>query len=131
MTRIESEKMVVNNPATDVFIFLNDFNNFQKFMPEQVTNWASTSDDCSFTIQGMAKLTMKFAEKIPYTELQIVPNGKAPFDFKLYCMIEDQGAASAVQLLFDADLNPFLKMMAEKPLRNFLNLLVKKLPEVF
>ena len=34
-----------------------------------------------------------------------------------------------MQLGFDADLNPMMKMMASKPLTNFLNLLVKKLKE--
>ena len=36
------------------------------------------------------------------------------------------GSASQLKLVFDADLNPFLKMVAEKPLTNFLNLLVDK-----
>lgn len=37
---------------------------------------------------------------------------------------------STLNLHFDADLNPFLKMMAEKPLTNFLNLLVTKFKEI-
>ena len=35
-----------------------------------------------------------------------------------------------LKLTFDADLNPFLKMVAEKPLTNFLNLLVDKYAEI-
>ena len=130
MTRIESQKAEVNKPAVELFNFLSDFNNYQKLMPDQVVNWKSTAEDCSFTIKGMASLGMKISEKIPNSEIRIIANGKVPFDFKLFCMIEDKGTASAIQLLFDADLNPFIKMMAEKPLTNFLNLLVNKAKEL-
>jgi len=42
----------------------------------------------------------------------------------------DERGAELRQLFFDADLNPFLKMMAEKPLKNFLNLLVSRYCEL-
>lgn len=126
MTRIESEKTLINKSQAEVFSFLSDFNNYKVLMPEQVVDWKSTTDECSFTIKGMASLGMKMAEKKPESEIKIIKNGKAPFDFELYCMIESSGENQNqcyLQLIFDADLNPFLKMMAEKPLKNFLNIL--------
>ena len=35
-----------------------------------------------------------------------------------------------VQLLFDGNFNPFIKMMVEKPLQNFLNALTDKLEQL-
>ena len=64
MTRIESDKVTVNKTSEEIYTFLSNFNNFQKLMPEQVTNWQSTEEDCSFTIAGMASLGMKIVEKI-------------------------------------------------------------------
>lgn len=94
-------------------------------MPEQVTDWQATADECSFNIKGMASLGMKITERKPYEQITIIKNGKAPFDFSLYCFISETDENSCrLQLAFDAELNPMLKMMAEKPLRNFLNLLV-------
>jgi carbon monoxide dehydrogenase subunit G len=130
MTRLESDQVTVNKTAKEIFDFLSDFNNYQRLMPEQVTDWKSTSDECSFTIKGMASLGMKMKEKIPYSSIVIERNGKAPFDFFLSCEIEDMNAQSKVRLFFDADLNPMLKMMASKPLTNFLNLLASKLKEI-
>jgi carbon monoxide dehydrogenase subunit G len=130
MTKLESQKVEVNKSASEIFLFLSDFNNFQKFMPEQVTNWVSTSENCSFTIKGMASLGMKFSEKLPDSVIKIVPEGKVPFDFKLNCMIEASGDKSIIQMTMDADLNPMLKMMAEKPLSNFLNLMVNRIKEI-
>jgi carbon monoxide dehydrogenase subunit G len=130
MTRLESEKVTVNKTAKEIFDFLCDFNNFKRLMPEQVVDWKSTTDECTFTIKGMATLGMKIVEKTPNTLIRVVKNGSAPFDFTLSCMIEDLQSQCAVQLAFDADLNPMLKMMASKPLTNFLNLLVHKLKDL-
>lgn len=127
MIRIESETVTVNRAQGACYQFLSDFNNFKIMMPDQVTDWKSTVDECSFTIKGMASLGMKISEKIPASEIKIIRNGKAPFDFMLTCCIEPSGAnSSSLKLLFDADLNPMLKLMAEKPLQNFLNMLVHK-----
>ena len=131
MTRIESDKTSINKSTEEIFNFLSDFNNFQKLMPEQVTNWQSTADECSFTISGMASLGMKITEKKPNDYIKVIRNGNAPFDFTLECLLKEKSAAeSEVQLAFDADLNPVLKMMAVKPLTNFLNLLVQKLKDL-
>jgi hypothetical protein len=131
MTRIESDITPVNKSSKEIFSFLSNFNNFEKLMPEQVTNWQSTEDECSFTIAGMASLGMKITEKIPNSLIKVIKNGKAPFDFSLDCIInETSPAGCSVQLAFDADLNPMMKMMAVKPLTNFLNLLVGKLASV-
>jgi carbon monoxide dehydrogenase subunit G len=130
MTRLESEKVTINKPAKEIFDFLSDFNNFKKLMPEQVVDWKSTQDECTFTIKGMATLGMKIVEKTPNSFIKVIKNGSAPFDFTLSCMIDDLQNQCAVQLAFDAELNMMMKMMASKPLTNFLNILVNKLKEL-
>jgi carbon monoxide dehydrogenase subunit G len=130
MTKIESETVNVKSSSEKIYNFLADFNNFSKIMPEQIVDWEATSESCSFTIKGMASLSMKYSEKNPSSILKIVPNGKTPFDFVLNCILSDKGDSTDVKIVFDADLNMFLKMMAEKPLTNFVNLLVNKLKEI-
>lgn len=126
MTRIESNKETIRQTAAEVFNFLSDFNNIGRLMPEQVEGFIVEGDTCKFTIKGMASLGLKYESRTPNTEVVMAKHEKAPFDLKLICKIEDKGDYSDLQLFFDADLNPFLKMMAEKPLANFLNLLVSK-----
>ncbi len=132
MTRIESEKLSINNSSEVVYSLLSNFNNFQKLMPEQVIDWESTSDECSFTIKGLTNLSMKITERLPNSKVIIKDKMGKPFNFFLNCLIEEdpQSKSCKAQLVFDADLNPMLKMMAVKPLQNFLNLLVKKLKEI-
>ncbi len=129
--KIESDKSEINKSAAEVFTFLSDFNNFQKLMPPQVTNWQSTQDDCSFTISGMATIGMKIDEKTPNSLIKVSSNGKVPFNFKLDIVLtEVTPTQTSGQLIFDADVNPMMAMMVEKPLRNFFNLLAGKMKEL-
>jgi len=131
MTRIESDKALIDKEQKNIFDFLSDFNNFGKLMPEQVTNWQSNADECSFTISGMANLGMKIAEKRPSDYIRVVKNGEAPFDFTMECLMKESAPGKTeVQLALEANLNPMMKMMVAKPLTNFLNMLVEKLKEL-
>ena len=87
VTKIESEKVEIANSAEKIFAYLSDFNNFKALMPSQVTNWTSTSEECSFTINGMATIGMKIIEKTPFTKITISSNGKVPFEFKLFVLL--------------------------------------------
>jgi hypothetical protein len=131
LTKIESDVVEIENSAANVFAYLSNFNNFQKLMPEQVTNWQSTEDECTFTINGLATIGMKIAEKEPHTKIRIQSNGKVPFDFNLFVLLTDKGGNNSTgQLLFESELNPMLKMMVVKPLTNFFNILAKKMKEI-
>jgi carbon monoxide dehydrogenase subunit G len=131
VTRIESDTVEVNKPAKEIFAFLTDFNNFKSLMPPQVSEWESTADECSFNINGMAKIGMKIVEKTPDSHIKITSNGKVPFDFTLRINLAEKSEHSCSgQMVFEAELNPFLKMMVEKPLTNFFNLLTQKLKDI-
>ena len=131
MTNIESRKGLIKKSQKEVFNFLSNFNNFKNLMPEQVTDWKSDTESCGFTLKGMASLGMKYEKKTADSEISIIPDGKVPFDFKLICLITPDNSHSILQLKFEADLNPFLKMMAEKPLQNFLDLLINRAETLF
>ena len=74
---------------------------------------------------------MKIIDKIPNTTLKISSHGKVPFAFTLnVTLTEVAPAQTSGQLIFEADINPMLKMMVEKPLRNFFNMLAVKMKEL-
>ena len=57
--------------------------------------------------------------------------GKVPFTFNLDILLEEQSADQThIQMIFKGDINAFMKMMVEKPLRNFFNMLVDKAAEL-
>jgi len=131
MTTIESSKVEINKSAENLFNYLSNFNNFKHLMPPQVDNWSSTEDECSFTIKGMATIGMKIVEKTPFSYIKIVSNGKVPFDFILHTKLDVISPEKTNgQLVFEAELNPMIKMMVEKPLTNFFNMLAEKIKDI-
>jgi carbon monoxide dehydrogenase subunit G len=126
MTRIESEKAKINKSSADVFNYLQKMENIGNLLPEQVENFTSQDDTCRFEIKGMGPMGLKLGA-VNSDSITYLKNEKAPFDFSLIARINETSSDSSdVQLVFEADLNPIFKMMAEKPLNNFVNHLVKK-----
>ena len=131
MLNLESNKVEIQKSAQHIFDYLSDFRNFEKLMPPQVTNWTSTPDECSFTLNGMATIGMKIIEKTPHTKITITSHGKVPFEFKLFVLLTEKDANNCVgQLTFESDMNMMFKMMVEKPLGNFFNMLAEKMKDI-
>ena len=132
MQKLTSDTKTIKASASKVYEFLSDFNNLEKLMPEKVTNWSSTMSTCSFTIQGMATLNMKQGNNTSNSLVQMLAHGKNPFHYDLNNHIEAKGDNECdVHIIFNADMNPMLAMMAKKPLVNFINLLVSNLVKEF
>lgn len=132
MTEFISNRVEINAPADKVYTFLSDFTNFEHLMPEQIKNWQADADSCSFTIEGMATLNMRIASKNPPKNIHIVADGKNPIDYTLdIFLFEVNEAKSKVEIVFNADLNPFIKAMASRPLQNFVDMLAQKLQQHF
>lgn len=131
MTEFISERTEVSAKASVIYDFLNDFTNFEHLMPDQIKNWKADQDHCSFTIEGMADLSMKIASRNPHSNIHIEADGKNPIDYTLDIFIFEKMPGCDVEIVFRADLNPFVKMMAAKPLQNFVDLLAQKLQTHF
>jgi len=129
--RIETDVKKVNAAPSSVFEWLSDMNNIGKLMPSQITNWKSDVDACSYTINGMADINMKISTREPNSKIVMSSVGKNPFDFEISIHINSSDDISAVQLKFNGEINPFLKMMVEKPLTNFIDLLGNNLQKQF
>jgi hypothetical protein len=130
MSTINSDKILISRSNRIVFGFLSDFENFGKLMPEQVTDWKSTTDTCSFTISGMASLSMRMTLRQEFDKIVMSSEGKTPFAFELICNLSAVSDESTeAQLIFEADLSPMISMMASRPLQNFVNILINKLKD--
>lgn len=130
MTVIESSTQV-NQPVEKVYAFLADMNNHQQLMPENIYNWSSTVDDASFTIQNMAKLSIKISSRIPNQELIAIPAEKAPFDMELKWTVADNGDGTTTAThIISADLNMMMKMLAAGPLKNLADHQTERLSEI-
>jgi len=82
MTVFESE-VTLNQPIKKVYDFLNDLNNHEQLMPENIYNWSSSKDEAKFTIQNMAKLSLKVSARTPNEQIIILPTEDAPFAIEM------------------------------------------------
>ena len=103
-------------------------------MPEQIVNWQSDKESCSFTIKGMADLTLKYNSKEPFHRVEVIPVGKPPIDFTLNIRLEpgeqDEGKTTGIMEI-DTNLNPMMAMVAKRPLENLVDAMSKKLNDIF
>lgn len=112
--------------ATDnLFDFMGDFNNFKHLLPEdKIENFECTSEQCSFGIKGLVPLTIKIKERHPKSKITFETLGLAKFVFTLHIHLLPNQTTN-VQL--EGDMNPFIKVMAEKPLSELVNTMATKL----
>jgi hypothetical protein len=115
--------------AEDVFVFVTDIRNFGQFVPDgTITNWYAERESCSFSVSMLGTVTVRLAETERFNK--VVFNGDAlkKNDFSLTLDISGEVKDRAeVRITLNADLNPILKMMADKPIRQFLELLVNEM----
>lgn len=131
MTEFKSNTLSIAKPAINLFSFLSDLNNFEKLMPEQVINWRSTAEKCSFTIKGMADLAMYMKEKTTPDLVVYASEEKSKISFELrFVIVEKPDDRSEITTILNARLNPMLKMMASRPLQNFVDIISGKFKEL-
>ncbi len=132
MTRIETEKRISPNSREKMFAFLSDMNNFEELMPKtKIEKWDSSKERCEFTIKGMARIGLEQVELNAPGLIKIKSFGKVPFTFELDIHLNEQSAEETEAfIVFEGNINPFMKMMVEKPLKNFFSMLVDKAAEL-
>lgn len=130
MTTIESNEVSIRKPVAEVFAYISNLNNHQALMPDSIYNWSSTEDECKFTIQNMAKLELKVTAREPNTKLLIEPKSEAPFPLSLQWTLTETAEGTSARMLINADMNPFIKMMAVGPLTKLVNFQAEKLKEI-
>jgi hypothetical protein len=120
----------INKPLNEVYSYLADFNNHQKLMPENIQEWVSTTDEASFSIPNMAKLSLKIESRIPDQEIRIVPAAKPPFDLELKWSLSFDNDHTDVFLTIHADLSMMMKMLASGPLQKLADYETQSLSEI-
>lgn len=130
--KIESKSVVVSANQQDVFNYVSDLNNFKNLLPlDRIEDWDSTEDYCTFKVQGTATIDLKTKEKNPNSGLILQSGEKSPFPFTLEIVLEDVDGGTKAYQKVDAKVNPFLKMMVEKPLSNLFDFIADRLEKVF
>lgn len=117
MTIIESKKVELARNRDEVKAYVQDLNNFEKLLPrDRISDFESDGNSCSFKISGMAKIGLKVISAEP--QLVKLESTDSPFTFTIDVHLDDIEAGTNAYQIVNLDLNPMMKMMVEKPLRN-------------
>ena len=117
MTEIRSRAVEVAVSAAELQAHLADLRNMESLLPQdKVKGFKGDESEVAFKIQGGLEIRLtRTAEAFDGNRLRL-QGGGAPFGFHLDLHVEDLGAGARASVVCEADLNPFMKMMAQKPL---------------
>ncbi len=119
MTTIESKQVRIAKPAAELHTFLTDMNNFQQLLPQdRISDWKSDGRSCSFKVQGAATIGLELAGGDAPGHLVLKATERSPFPFTLDVFLKEEEGVTTAWQEFKGDINPFIKMMVEKPLKN-------------
>jgi carbon monoxide dehydrogenase subunit G len=129
MSYFESRSGKLTCNPEEAFTFVTDIRNFERFIPNgTINNWHAERDSCSFDVSMVGTVSFRLAEKDKFT--RVVFNGDAlkKNDFSLVLHISENGNNPAdVKVSLSADLNPMMKMVAAKPIGQFLEILINEM----
>jgi carbon monoxide dehydrogenase subunit G len=131
-TKIESRTGTINANEEYIYNFIADFNNFKGFIPaDKVEDFQSSADHCRFKVSGIGEVGLRIIEREPFKTIKVTGDGMANQEFLLWVQLKQVAEKDTrIKLTIKADLNPMLKMMATKPLQNFLDKLVDAMEKV-
>lgn len=128
MTTIRSKTVHIHRRAEELYNFLQDMNNFQQLLPQdRISEWKSDGRSCSFKVQGAATIGLALDGGTPNSLVKMKSTDRSPFAFTLDVHLTEKGEGTEAFQLFQADLNPLLKMMVEKPLKNLFDHIADKM----
>ena len=134
-----SEIKVINHNQQELFEKLSNLENLNallspenierakqgmngKVPPMEFKDFKADHDSCRFSLTGMGEIGMRIIDREPPKTIKLAGEGKVPFQFILWIQLlplsEEQ---TKFRLSMHAELNPMIKMMANKPLKEGIN----------
>jgi len=129
LSYFESRTGTLTCNAEEVFTFVTDIRNFERFIPGGIiTNWNAEKESCSFSVSMLGTVTVRLAEKEKYDKVVFSGDALKKNDFLLTLNItDDVGDHAKVKILLRVELNPMMKAMAGKPIGQFLERLINEM----
>jgi len=127
----ESRVGKIRSGAKEIFSFVTDMRNFSRFLSgHTIENWKASVDECSFEVSMVGEARIRIVQKDPCNTVKYTGYGLNNTQFYLWIQTKEVGDKDTrIKLTIKADLNPGLKMIASKPINDFLNKLVGGMEE--
>ena len=126
---LEGRKIIVNKSSSELAEMLKKPEDYKDLMPDGLQKFEVKDNWFKFGLNGMPEIALKI-ENVSDKEV-VLKSASSSLDFALTGTMNPVSEnQTEVQLLFDGKFNPFIKMMVEKPLQNFINSLTDKIEQL-
>lgn len=126
---LEGRKIIVNKSSSELAAMLKNPQDYKELMPESLQNFEAREDGFKFGLKGMPEIALKI-DNVSDKEV-VLKSASSSLDFALTGTMSPLNEnQTEVQLLFEGKFNPFIKMMVEKPLQNFIAALTDKIEQL-
>ena len=126
---LEGRKIIVNKSGKELVEMLNTPEGYRELMPDSLQSFEVRDQGFKFSLKGMPEIALVIEE---VTENQVtLKSASSSLDFALKGMMNPVNEnQTEVQLLFEGKFNPYIKMMVEKPLKNFIDALTDNIEKI-
>ncbi len=130
--KFTSKTITANCTQQEAFEYITDLNNFENLLPtERLSDFKSTKDVCSFKAQGSFFVSLSVDKATEYEQVVFKTSDDSALKFTLEVNLKDMGdGTTEVSQVCNADLNPFLKMVIEKPLTKLFDYIADRMAEI-
>tara|TARA_B100000579_G_C22742886_1_gene810031 strand:- start:118 stop:513 length:396 start_codon:yes stop_codon:yes gene_type:complete len=119
-TKFQSEETTANLYYKDLFKKFTDLNNLKGYLPKEVKEFESSTNNCSFKIEQLPKISLQLTEKIAYSQIKFESNeSQIPFEMNCYLKKNDNNTTSVI-LEINMEINFMTKFLVQKPINIFL-----------
>lgn len=130
MTEFVSEIKKIPHSDKMVFDVLSDMSKLElmkdKLPADKITDFTCTTDSCSFSVPPVGRVTFIVEDREPNKTIKF-KSEHLPFEVNVWVQLVSKGDDDTrMKITLRADLNPFLKPMVSKPMKDG----VEKISEV-
>jgi len=126
---LEGRKIIVNKSVNELVEMLKNPEDYKNLMPDSLQSFEVRDNGFKFSLKGMPEIALNI-DGITENEV-VLRSASSSLDFALRgAMNSINETQTEVQLLFEGKFNPFIKMMVEKPLQNFINALTDNIEKL-
>jgi hypothetical protein len=125
MTEFVSELKVIQHSDSDIFRVLSDLRNLELvkgMIPEdKIKDFNFDKDTVSFTVDAIGKVTFEVIDRQPNRQVRF-KSLRLPFDIIMELNLNSIAEKETeLSMLVQTNLNPFMRGMVEKPMKEAVN----------
>lgn len=113
-----------------IYEFVSNFNNFGNFIPsDQVKDWDSNENSCTFRIDPVGKTGMEIIEKEPYSLIKVssIPD-LSQYKFTIWIQLKKvEEKDTRIMITIEPEVNQMILQFVKSPLQQFVDNLVTQI----